>query len=247
MTRAIAVLRAFTSAKPKWTLREITLGCGLDKGTTRRLLHTLALAGLVEHDEAAQAYSLTLGVLELSAHVHQGNDLQTLARPILSDLAEACGGTAFLWVYEKGAAVCLDRVCAKNSIITTLIAAGNRTSLNCGAAPRVLLAYIDEAERERVLAREQPGRTLFSVTEPAALRRICRTIVEQGYELVADDFIIGLSALGVPILDPSGRFIGAISVTNLTDRIVSEHGRPRLLDILIDAARRLGGHAARQG
>ncbi len=240
MTRAIAVLRAFSSEKPHWTLSEITQGCGLDKGTTRRLLHTLALAGLVEHDEAAQAYSLTLGVLELTSHVHQGSDLQTFARPILSDLAEACGGTSFLWVYEKGAGVCLDRVCAKTSIITTLIAAGNRTSLNCGAGPRILMAYLDEGERERVLAQKQPSRTSHSVTEPAELRPICATIRARGYEYVADDFIIGLTALGVPIFDPAGRFVGAFSVTNLTDRLGASDGKPLLLDTVQDAARRLG-------
>lgn len=239
VSRAIQILRAFDADRRLWSLSDIARRSGLDKGTVRRILHTLRLAGLVEFHPAAQSYELTLGLLELAAATHRGTDLQTYARPILTDLAEAVGGTAFLWVFERGEGVCLDRVCAPSSIITTIITAGNRCSLNCGAAPRVLLAYISEAERAAALARPQRVRTAHSVTDPAALAGIAAAIRARGYEYVADDFIIGLAALGVPILSPAGDLIGAISITNLTDRIEVVNGAPVLLEAMRTAARRL--------
>ena len=239
VTRAISILRAFGAEKRFWALSELTRRSGLDKGTVRRILHTLRLSGLVAVHSPSQTYELTLGLLELASAIHRGTDLQTMARPYLSDLAEMVGGTAFLWVFERGKGVCLDRVSAPNSIITTIISAGNRTTLNCGAAPRVLLAYISEEERNAALVEPQAIRTAHSVTDPQNLRAIARTIRERGYEYVVDDFIIGLAALGVPIFSQNGDFVGAISVTNLTDRIDFADEHSPLLKSLQDAAHRL--------
>jgi hypothetical protein len=43
---AVALLKSFTSGPPKLTLAELAQIAKLDKGTTRRLLHTLSEAGL---------------------------------------------------------------------------------------------------------------------------------------------------------------------------------------------------------
>jgi DNA-binding IclR family transcriptional regulator len=239
VSRAITLLRAFQADRADWTLADLARASGLDKGTARRLLHTLSLCGLVEYDEGRRSYSLTLGLLELAAGLHRGAGLQTFARPVLTELAELIGGTAFLWVADHGTAICLDRVIAPHSIITTLIAVGNRVPLNCGAALRVILAYLPEAEREQALAGPLARWTPASETRPEQLRAICARIREQGYEYVADDFITGLAALGVPVFDGDGLFRAAISITNLTDRFEFQDGRPVLLEPMLQAARRL--------
>jgi DNA-binding IclR family transcriptional regulator len=239
--RAVEVLRAFSATKPLWSLAEITHATKLSKATVRRLLHTLEIAGLVAHDEASQGYALTLDLAELASRVHRGRDLVTMARPFLSQLAEMCGGVAFLWTFDKLTGVCLDRVVAASSVITPFIAPGDRSALNCGGAPRVTLAYIEPAERMAALAQPQPRRTPRSLVDPDKLERRARLIRKRGYEFVADDFIIGLAAIGAPILTPDGRFVGAFSVTNLSDRFeIGEDGRPQWLAPMQAAARRLG-------
>lgn len=239
VSRALALLRAFQADRPDWSLAELARAADLDKGTARRLLYTLALSGLVEYDESRKTYSLTLGLLELASGLHRGAGLQTYARPVLTELAELIGGTAFLWVADHGTAICLDRVITPQSIITTLITVGNRVPMNCGAALRVLLAYIPEEEREQALAGPLARWTPASETRPEVLRAICARIREQGYEFVADDFISGLAALGVPVFAGDGQFRGAISITNLTDRFEMQQGRPVLLEPMLAAARRL--------
>lgn len=240
--RAVAILRAFAGSKPAWSLAELTHATGLNKATVRRLLHTLSIAGLVAHNDQEQTYSLTLDLVDLASRVHQGRDLVTLARPFLSELADLCAGISFLWVFDKSAGICLDRVVASSSFITAFIAPGNRSTLNCGAGPRVVLAYARADERAAALARPQPLRTPHSLTEPAALEERCAIIRQQGYEFVADDFIAGLAALGVPIMNRDGACIGALSITNLTDRfMLNSEGVPVWLAAMQIAAARLGG------
>lgn len=240
--RAVAILRAFAGSKPAWSLAELTHATGLNKATVRRLLHTLEIAGLVAHNDQEQTYSLTLDLVDLASRVHQGRDLVTLARPFLSELADLCAGISFLWVFDKSAGICLDRVVASSSFITAFVAPGNRTPLNCGAGPRIVLAYANEAERAAALAKPQPLRTPHSLTEPEALEERCALIRQQGYEFVADDFITGLAALGVPVMDRDGSCVGALSITNLADRFALDaQGVPVWLPAMQIAAARLGG------
>ena len=239
--RAVAILRAFAGSKAAWSLAELTLATGLNKATVRRLLHTLEIAGLVAHNDQEHTYSLTLDLVDLASHVHQGRDLITLARPFLSEMADLCAGISFLWVFDKASGVCLDRVVASSSFITAFIAPGNRSELNCGAGPRVVLSYVNDSERAAVLARPQAQRTQFSMINPQELEARSALIRQQGYEFVADDFIAGLAALGVPIFSRDGRFVGALSITNLTDRFeLDAQGVPIWLTSMKMAAARLG-------
>ena len=101
--RAIALLRAFRPEQPRLGLSELSRQVGLDKGTARRLLSTLQLNELVEHDERTQTYALAVGLAELGSSVTTGRELRDIAGPCLTEIAEKTGATSFLWVMSPGA------------------------------------------------------------------------------------------------------------------------------------------------
>jgi DNA-binding IclR family transcriptional regulator len=238
--RAVALLRAFAPDRPRLTLTELAQATALDKGTARRLLHTLIATGVVGFDARAQHYMLDPAILEIASAVQVGPDLRDIASPILGEVAEATATSAFLWIPHEHAALCVDRVRAPRlHIDTTWFAVGARAALNCGAGPRIVLAFIDDDTRERSLAGDMPRRTAFSETSPAKLRKAAKTIRQRGWELAKDDFYVGLAALGVPILDRSGVFAGSLSITGLTADIVA-NAPTRHLKVLKDAAERIG-------
>jgi DNA-binding IclR family transcriptional regulator len=238
--RAVALLRAFTPARPRLTLTELSHITGLDKGTVRRILHTLSVSGLVGFDTRAQLYMLDAAIFEIASAVHIGLDLRDIASPVLADVAKETSASTFLWIPYEGTALCIDRVKAPLlHIDATWFAVGARAPLNCGAGPRVILAYVSTEERERGLAKELPKRTPISETSHAKLRRSAKIIREKAWELAVDDFHIGLAALGVPVFDRGGNFVAALSITGLTADIVID-GSPRHLDVLSHAAHRIG-------
>ena len=237
LDRGLGLLKAFTSARPRQTLTELTRAADLDMGTARRLLQTLVLAGLVEHDDRTALYALSAGLLEIAAAVHTGRELREVAAPYLSDIAEACRATTFLWVYHDGMALCTERVRAAHPAIdASWFTVGTRAALNCGGGPRTLLAFISPDERETALARALVARTDVSETDPQALRQAAERIRAAGFELAIDDFVQGLAAVGVPVFDRSGALAGSISITSLTAQIAAADGRPRHLDVLLKAA-----------
>ncbi len=240
VARAVTLLKAFTSDRPRLTLTELAQMAELDKGTARRLLHTLAVSGLIQFDETTQQYMLDIGIFEMASAVQIGRDLREIAAPILADVTAQTSAAAFLWVPHDGAALCLDRVRAPMlQIDATWFAVGALAPLNCGAGPRIVLAFVSQEERERGLSGELPRRTPFSETSVAKLRKAAGVIRQRGWELAENDFFVGLAALGVPVFDRDGGFVAALSITSLTADIV-KNGKPRHLKALKLAADRIG-------
>lgn len=240
LDRGIALLKSFTPAKPRLTLAELSRAADLDRGTARRLLQTLVLGGLVQHDEHAGHYALGIGVLELSSAVETGRSLREVAEPYLLDLANQTACVAFLWACHDGLALCLDRAKPQiPGIEATWFAVGARAPLNTGGGAKAMLAFLPEEEREKALSIPPLKRTPASVTSPAALRAEVARIRKQGWALAVDDFVIGLTGLGVPILTPRGQLLGALSLSGITSLFTATAAPPHI-GLLQKAAAKIG-------
>jgi DNA-binding IclR family transcriptional regulator len=239
LERGIVLMRAFSAAQPRRTLTELARSADLDKGTTRRLLHTLQVTGVVEHDARSGLYALTVGLLEIASAVDTGRELREVAAPYLGDLADRIGATSFLWIPHEGMGLCVERVrAAIPNVDAPWFTVGTRTALNCGGGPRVLLAYMSPEDQEHALAQPLPKRTPVSVTDPEELRAVARRVREEGYEFAVDDFVLGLAGLGVPIFGHDGRFAGSLSISGLTEPIRAQLDRN--VALLREAARAIG-------
>jgi DNA-binding IclR family transcriptional regulator len=239
--RAMKLLHVFSAAESHLPLSELSRRAGLDKSTTRRLLHTLSADEFVTFDKANQTYSLGPGILLMVPAVTFGGGLRDISAPILARVAERTGATSFLWTYFHGRALCLDRVKARDLNVDALWSAvGTTIDLNAAGGPRALLAYLPAEERAKVLARPLMRYTDRTETDPAALEAAAAAIRKRGWELAVNDYAHGLSGLGAPILDRKGTLAGSLSITTLTPHLVDAKGRPRHLQIVLAAAAEIG-------
>lgn len=245
VTRALAVLTSF-SGKRAQSLAEVTNATGLDKGTTRRLLLTLMKSGFVIQDPGTQHYRLGRAVRDLASHVPAERDLRAIALPTLVALAAELHFTAFVSVYQDGDVVCLERIHDMKGIEVHWWSVGGTLPYNCGGAPKLLLALQPPAEVARVLARPPVALTPRSVTDTAALREHLGRIAERGWECAVDDVALGLTALAVPVREPSGAVACCISLAGLTPQMV-QRGRPLHLARLQEAARAIEAVLASPG
>lgn len=213
--RITSILQSFSMAQPMLTLTEVARATGLDKNTTRRLLLALSVSGLVRRDESEGTWGLDIGVLKLQPAVQGPRDLRETAAPFLQGLAERTRMTSFFWIADPEGAICIERVRANGVFLDVPWSTpGTVVPLNMAGGPRVILAHMSEEARTAWLARPQPQHTQFTETDPKILIQSAERIKAQGYELAADDYYVGMTGLGVPVLDRSGAFIGAISVTS---------------------------------
>ncbi|MFK7903268.1 MAG: IclR family transcriptional regulator C-terminal domain-containing protein, partial [Nitratireductor sp.] len=81
-------------------------------------------------------------------------------------------------------------------------------------------------------------RTPNTFTDPEKLIEELRNISKQGYALDLEEFMEGMVAIAVPVIDSKGNFSGALAIHGPSVRL----SRDNLLaskDILIDGANRL--------
>lgn len=235
--RAATILKCF-EGRGLLGLADVARAAALDKGTTRRLLLTMMKDGLVARDPASERYGLGPLIRRLAADVHLELDLRALAAPALAELAAELQITAFLSVYRDGEAICLDRLHDMKGMEVRWWAIGGALPLNCGGAPKLLLAFQDEEEIVRALRRPLPAMTPRSVVDPQKLKAHLRLVRRRGWDMAVDDVAVGLTALAAPVLDRSGALVCAVSMAGLTPQMVAR-GKPVHLDRLRRAAARI--------
>jgi len=234
VTRALAILNAF-AGRGFMPLGEIAQATGLDKGTTRRILLTLINGRFVVQDPVTQHYGLGGAIRTLAGSVVEHFDLRATAGPVLAEIAAELHTTMFISVYRDGSAVCLDRIHDIHGLEVRWWAVGGTLPLNCGGAPKLLLAYQSPAEINRALTRPLTALTPKSVVDESVLRRQIARIRERGWEFAVDDVAVGLSALAVPVLDGNGTLVCALSMGGLTPQM-ARRGQPLHLKRLQAAA-----------
>ncbi len=232
VSRAIAVLRAFTAEQPMLALSEVARIAGLDAGTTRRILVTLADEGLVRQPSGTSHYQLTQAVAELAASVSVGQSLREIVHDDLIRLARSTQTTAFLSVLQNDQAVCVARHHGTAAIEVKWWSVGGNMPLHCGAAPRVLLAHMPEHKLAKILGDELVALTPKGITDPQVLRRELARVRKQGWAMAVDDVAEGLSAVAAPICNRSGEVIAAVSMAGLSPHIGSR-AKPRQLSALM--------------
>ncbi|MBL0932579.1 MAG: IclR family transcriptional regulator [Alphaproteobacteria bacterium] len=231
VSRILAILRALGPRTPQLSLTEIAERAHLDLGTTRRMLAALAAEGMIARDPHTKLYRLDLGLLELAGGVVEYDDLRAQAQAAVDAVARETGATSFFGVYRDGEALCFARAEGAAIVLLRWWTLGGRMPLNCGAAPRTLLAHQSQSEIDRVLAGPMIGLTPRSEKSPARLRRELVAIRRQGYAHAVDDVVLGVAGLAVPVLDRKGKLRGALAIAGLTPHFASS-ARKELLATL---------------
>lgn len=234
VTRALSVLNSF-AGKNLQSLAQVSAATKLDKGTTRRLLLTLMHSDFIAQDPVSQHYRLGAAIRKLTSNVEDSRDLRAIAQPILLQLANDLGVTAFVSVFQDDSAVCLDRVHDMRGIEVHWWAIGGTLPLNCGGAPKVFLAYQPEEVIERILSGPLEKLNAKSITDPEVLREQLHVIRKRGWECAIDDVAVGITALAVPVFGADGQLECCVSMAGLTPQMV-ERGKPVFLGRLQAAA-----------
>ncbi len=200
VARAFAVLRCFERDEHYLGNQEIARRTGLPKSTVSRLAFTLSSLGYLSYSPLEEKYALGTGVLALGHAFVKGNDMLSIARPLMQELATYTQSAVMLGVADGLRMVVLE-VCQGDPTFQIKLETGARVphgSTALGRAdlaarpPEVFEARLSELERE---------------CEPAEWPRIRAGIVgaRQEYERFGFCFSLGdwnpdIYAIGVPMV-----------------------------------------------
>jgi DNA-binding IclR family transcriptional regulator len=210
--RAMKTLDCFTLESPELRLTDLSERLGLSKAQVLRIATTFESGGYLVRDPDTKRYRLGAHLFHLGTVALQQLDLRRAAYQHLRRLAAETKETAGLFVPDPLGPICIDVVQSPKAM-RVYAQLGSQMPWNAGTSPKVILAYLPEAERESILARFPLKRyTPYTVTNLDELRAVLCQIRCDGYHIGDRDLDEDAMGIGAPIFDHSGHIAAAIGV-----------------------------------
>lgn len=218
-------LSAYPSGVPLSTLSRET---GFPLSTCHRLAAALIRDGFATFDEDSKRYSLGLKVFSLAQYVAHRRGFAGSALPALEELTGQTRETSLMSVRSGHHQLYVHHVQGPQqvSVIGTPGALG---PLHCTSMGKVLVAFAPDAERKSLVDDlDLVAATPRTISDRGAFAEMIDQVREEGYAVADEEHEIGIRALGVPVLDPDGRAVAAVSVAAPSYRMEMA----RMLDLL---------------
>ena len=243
LNKSLSILEILLKQGSAMNMTEISEKLELYPSTIHRILDTLKHWGYVEQNPHTQKYQLGLKVLELGmAKLHQ-MDLVREATPCLKELVDQCNETVHLGVLEEGEVLYLAKE-ESSQTIRMCSYAGKRAPLHCTALGKVLLAYLTEEQRKKILSeKELLHFTEKTITDKKELERELNKIKKQDFALDREENEKDVRCIAAPIKNYQGKVIAAISISGPVYRMdinKQNHLQEVLIRISKKVSKRLG-------
>ena len=232
LDRTVELLTALAEAGAPVAPAALAERCDLPPSTTYRLLADLERHGLVARD-GRRGVTLGLLVLDFARSLEELLE-QTLVQPardVMRALARAHGETALLTAPGGTHAMCLASVESPQHAVRLSYDRWRTAPMHLGASGKVLLAHLDDAHAERILAAPPPHPSGGAQLDVATVRGQIAATRRDGHLVTHGELDDGATAVAAPVLDPRGRPVAALSVAGPSERM-----RP-LLDDIVPAVR----------
>ncbi|HEX4296910.1 MAG TPA: IclR family transcriptional regulator [Devosia sp.] len=214
------------------TIRDLVTQLHLPRTTIYRILNTLQMHDMVHRDDGG-AYQLGHRLLGLAAHVATGAseiDLVAMAQPHLDRLGAEIGEGVKLSVLDRNGVLVLAAAQGRREYALT-VAPGQRMEAHAGAASKLLLSYLPEAELLPWLARPLVAFTPRTLTDPRRLKTELARIRRLGWSQDRGETAPSIHAFAAPVFDTRDQVIAALSVPFLAGTEPSRMEEIRLATI----------------
>lgn len=228
VARAVALLDALAASEAGLGVNELARRIGVNASTASRLLATLQTAGLVARTDGGP-YRLGLKLVTLSDRVLAQLDVRQLARPLLAGLVAQTGETATLSLPGDGAAITVDFVPSRSSVVS-MARVGRPSVPHATAAGKVMLAWSGGPDAGAPpdpagpAAAVGPAGVLAAftdrtITDPAALAAELAKVRERGWAEAVGEREPDLNALAAPVFGRDGELAAIIGLQGPASRL----------------------------
>lgn len=220
ISRAINILKAFSSEEKELSLADLHNKLGLSKSSLQRILNTLVQFGFLEKDNKRKTYQLGIELFFLGHIVEKNSQLMSIAKPYMEKLGAEIGETVSLNIIHQMQRKCIGYIPSKHEL-TTITYIGQYSPLFAGASAKLLLAYLPKNELEdyfkSISLEKITSETIFDKGE---LLKDLQQIRNQGYSISRGERIVGAFSISAPIRNRFDDVIAGISLAIPTVRVM---------------------------
>ncbi len=209
--RALAIVRLLAEERRALGVAEVAHATGLPPATAHRLLCTLVEEGWAEQNPQSTQYQLGTAILGTAAVALAYSPLIQAAKATLSDISEMSGLNSFLGVLAGRRVAYLASVRGRDGQ-DPKFRIGVVEQAHATADGKVLLAYLDPKERQRLFAARTELRrfTERTIVSPEALEQELTNVRAKGFALDDGERTAQWSFVAVPVRARKGHVIAAI-------------------------------------
>ncbi len=235
--RSLRLLATLAAEGRALSLAELADRLALPKATVHRLCQQLMDSGFLARDVDERNFVAGPALRQLAFDTLNHGVARGLRHEVLSALVAQVGETCNFTTLEGTRVLYLDRVEAHWPLRLTL-EVGSHVPLHGTASGKLFLALMPVAQRNTLIEQlALAALTPNTLTTAQALRAECESIARQGYATDREEFIAGLIAVAVPVLDTQGRARAAIAVHAPTARMSLAQAQEKLPFLHAAAAR----------
>lgn len=250
LKRGIAVLHCFSDGTRVLSNGELSELTRVPKPTVTRLAATLVSLGLMRQDPETEKYSLGAGVLSLAQAFLSGLDVRAYARPHMSKLAEAFGGSVYLGVSDGLEMVVIETCRARASMVTVRLDVGSRLPVATSALGRAYLSSLPEEERAPLLEKLKENSASDWPRLGAGIELAMRDAATHGYCASFGELRAEVNSIAAALIPPGGVRV-AINcggpAFKFPESRLREEVAPRLLATAHAIAKEIGGFIGQPG
>ena len=210
MERVVRVFEAFDPETPSLSVGELAARANLPGSTASRLVDQLVTHGLLRRDAQGRV-RIGVRMWELAARASPTQALREVAMPFMEDVQAIVGHHTQLGLRDGHEVLFVERISARGAVVNITRVAG-RLPLHASSGGLVLLAHSPPAVLEAVLNGPLRAYTDATITDPIMLRRVLADVRQQEFALGAGYIDPAATGVAVPIRDPRGRVVAALSV-----------------------------------
>jgi DNA-binding IclR family transcriptional regulator len=218
IVKASTILKVVGDADGGRTLTEIAVATGFPTTVCHRMLATLEHERLVDRDRESGRYRLGFGLISLAHKTLRQHPIGMRTEHLMVEAARTMDDVALLMVADGMNALCVDRKEGNSQIVSLGTQIGSRQPLHCGGGPFAILAFSSDEFIDEYLSNALEKRTSKTITDPKKIRARIREARERGYTIGDEDLFEHMVAVGVPIYDPGGLLLGAVSLSGVKPR-----------------------------
>ena len=210
LQRAVELLARLGQEPAPGTVAELAGDAGMPTSTAYRLLAELEAHGLVARGpDRSVALGTRLVALGRSAEAGLQERLVTPATALMEELSHQVGETVILSAPCGLEAIMLHAVETERHSVRLSYPSFRRAPMHRGASGKVLAAYLEPVELERLVA----------AAERPALVGELEEIRARGFAFTAGELDPGAAAVAAPVLDRRGRILAGLSIAGPEQRI----------------------------
>lgn len=237
--RVIVLLQEVASADMPITANELSERTKLPKATVYRLCEQLLTADLIRRQIGGRGFVPGQGLVDLSQTVLAGRSVYAARREVIGRVAREIGETCNLVVPERNGMVYWDRVETEWPLRLQL-PIGSRVPFHATSAGKLYLASLSVQQCSRLLSEiELRAFTDNTITSIEQLKEHLAATTARGYSLDDEEFITGMTAVAVAVVDKNGRYVASLAVHAPKSRMSVADARGHV-ELLQDAALRIG-------